>query len=114
MGEERAAPEGDVDEEAKDNSPEVGPSDEAQRIRLKHPGRVPVICVPPESGSWKHRLLIPDTMEVREFADIARKKCSWAGEESQSCAGGGPLLGVMLMSEVDRQHKSPDGFLYVT
>jgi GABA(A) receptor-associated protein len=89
---------------------------EGQRMRQKHPSRVPVICLPPKEMSIKPaKLLVPGAMRGNDFIKIAREKCSWSTDESEYLVRGGcPVPESWTMSTVDVQHKSDDGFLYVT
>eukprot|EP00928_Gymnodinium_smaydae_P023747 TRINITY_DN19470_c0_g6_i1.p1 TRINITY_DN19470_c0_g6~~TRINITY_DN19470_c0_g6_i1.p1 ORF type:complete len:564 (-),score=79.98 TRINITY_DN19470_c0_g6_i1:243-1910(-) len=81
-------------------------SEQAKRVRRAHPSRVPVICRPPVHASQETRkLLVPETMTGREFAEFARKKCSWAVQESRLFVDGLPLPVELSMSQLDKQFR---------
>mmetsp|Transcript_59304 Transcript_59304/g.171349 ORF Transcript_59304/g.171349 Transcript_59304/m.171349 type:complete len:119 (+) Transcript_59304:76-432(+) len=96
---------------------------EARRILSKYPDRIPVICEKAERCDLpdidKKKFLVPATMLCGEFKYIVHKHLNqtspiaadqtiylFVGTTSPKTGG--------LMSEIYEQHKSDDGFLYIT
>jgi len=107
-----------------------GRKEEARRIRLKYPNRVPVICQPARKSDLpnieKKKLLVPMTMLIAEFKFVIQKhianslsfpsQVNLSNPESKTIYlfvnNTAPKAGAM-MSQIDEQHVSDDGFLYM-
>merc|ERR1712187_281569 len=98
---------------------------EAERIRNKYPDRIPVICEKARTSTLpeieKKKFLVPGTMLCGEFKYIVHKHISQVADAPLASDqtiylfvnGTSPKTGA-LMSEIYEQHKSDDGFLYIT
>jgi len=92
---------------------------EAERMRKKYPDKVPVICID-KSGLGGDRkpskLLVPLVMTGKGLRKAVFDKAQWS-EVSVIMVGRipqTPLQDDALVSELDKEHKHDDGFLYVT
>ena len=92
---------------------------EAERIRLKYPDRIPVIAER-EKGSHlteidKKKYLVPNDLTVGQMVYVIRKRIKLQPEEAMFIFVNRilPPTGA-LMSEIYREHKDEDGFLYIT
>mmetsp|Transcript_64195 Transcript_64195/g.170087 ORF Transcript_64195/g.170087 Transcript_64195/m.170087 type:complete len:133 (-) Transcript_64195:278-676(-) len=99
-------------------------SAEAKRILEKHPDRIPVICERSARSLLPHiekkKFLVPGGMLCGEFKYVIHKHLSQVGSGLAAdqtlylfANGSSPRSGTLL-SEVYEQHKSPDGFLYIS
>eukprot|EP00415_Alexandrium_ostenfeldii_P000190 UN0190 len=100
-------------------------SAEAKRILAKYPDRIPVICEKALRSDLpdieKKKFLVPGTMLIGEFKYIIHKHINQTGSAAIASDqtiylfvnGTSPKTGALL-SEVYEQHKSDDGFIYVT
>ena len=96
-------------------------SNEAVRIKLKYPKRVPVVVdVHPsdrhEIALDKHKFLTPSDLGVSQFIYVIRKRIRLPPEKALFIFTGDQTLpGTQeLMSSLYKNHKDPDGFLYLT
>merc|ERR1711939_632699 len=75
--------------------------EEADKIRKKHPDRIPVICEKAEGSDIpeidRKKYLVPQELTVGQFVD-----------------GHLPSTGAALMSQMYKDYKDQDGFLYIT
>lgn len=101
---------------------------EAHRIRLKYPNRIPVICERAPRSDLpemdKKKFLVPMNMMVGEFKYIVHKhinQCSSINDKVPVTHektiylfvnGSAPKAGS-LMQELYEEHVSEDGFLYI-
>ena len=96
--------------------------EESSRILQKYPERVPVIC---EKGIGanlpdidRKKYLCPSDISIANFMYIIRKRIKLSAEKSLYlfCGDDGACLlpTACLMSQAYEQHKSNDGFLYIT
>jgi len=93
---------------------------EASRIRAKYPDRIPVISEKAAKSSIpdidKKKYLVPADLSVGQFVYVIRKRIKLQPEEAIFIFVNGktlPPIGA-LMSQVYKDHKDEDGFLYVT
>merc|ERR1712097_22109 len=95
-------------------------AEEAEKIRKKHPDRIPVICERaagsdiPEVDRKKY--LVPQELTVGQFVYVVRKRLRLPPEKAIFIFVNGvlPSTGAALMSQMYKDYKDPDGFLYVT
>jgi len=93
---------------------------EAERIRIKYPDRVPVICERAERSDIaeidKKKYLVPQDLTVGQFIYVIRKRIKLPPEKAVFLflSGGGIPATASLMSQIYQSSKDTDGFLYVT
>ncbi|OMJ12453.1 Autophagy-related protein 8 [Smittium culicis] len=92
---------------------------EAERIRLKYPDRIPVICEKVEKSDIanidKKKYLVPADLTVGQFVYVIRKRIKLSPEKAIFIFVNEVLPPTAaLMSAVYEEHKDADGFLYVT
>jgi GABA(A) receptor-associated protein len=92
--------------------------EEADRIRLKYPDRIPVIAERVENSNIqdidKHKYLIPGGLTVGQFMFVLRKRIKLPPESAIFIFINNTLpTSTSLMSHVYKQHVDGDGFLYV-
>jgi len=92
---------------------------EAQRIRAKYPDRIPVICEKAEKSDIenidKKKYLVPADLTVGQFVYVIRKRIKLAPERAIFIFVNNTLPPTAaLMSQIYKEHKDEDGFLYVT
>ncbi len=96
--------------------------EESSRILQKYPERVPVIC---EKGFGsqlpdidRKKYLCPNDISIANFMYIIRKRIKLSPEKSIFLFCGDDATSLLptacLMSQAYEQHKSTDGFLYIT
>ncbi len=96
--------------------------EESSRILQKYPERVPVIC---EKGIGadlpdidRKKYLCPNDISIANFMYIIRKRIKLPAEKSLYlfCGDDGATLlpTASLMSQAYDEHRSKDGFLYIT
>lgn len=92
---------------------------EAQRIREKFPGRVPVIVEKAPRSDVpmidKKKFLVPSDLTIGQFIFVVRKRLSLPPEKALFlfCENSLPTTGT-LMREIYATYASNDGFLYCT
>ena len=94
--------------------------DEARKILKKHVDRIPVICELaanrniPEIDRKKY--LVPQELTVGQFVYVIRKRIRMPPEKAIFIFVNGklPSTGAALMSQVYKDYKDSDGFLYIT
>jgi GABA(A) receptor-associated protein len=90
---------------------------EAQRIREKFPGRVPVIVEKAARSDVplidKKKFLVPADLTIGQFIFVVRKRLSLPPEKALFlfCENSLPTTGT-LMREIYATYSSNDGFLY--
>jgi GABA(A) receptor-associated protein len=92
--------------------------DEAERLREKFPGRVPVLVLrhrgtaPDVPRLSKSKFLVPRDLALGQFIYIIRNQIRMPSEKAMFIFVNNvlPTTGS-LMSELYTQYKSPDGFL---
>lgn len=91
---------------------------EAERIRVKYPDRVPVICEKADRSDIpdidKKKYLVPADLTVGQFHYVIRKRIKLAPEKALFlfCSNSIPP-NASLMSTVYEEQKDEDGFLYI-
>jgi GABA(A) receptor-associated protein len=95
-------------------------SDEADRVKIKYPNRIPIIC----EGNLKSfnpiilkktKYLVPDSLTVGQFAYVLRKQITLKSEEAMFLMINNKLAPTAaLLSQVYMDNKDFDGFLYVS
>merc|ERR1712127_609067 len=92
---------------------------EADKIRERYPDRIPVICEKSNTSKLpdidKTKYLVPNDLSAYHFNYIIRKriKLPETGSPYFFVNGRYLLKGDTLMSEVYKQRKDADGFLYI-
>ena len=92
--------------------------EEATRIRLKYPDRVPVIAERAQNSNIqdidKHKYLVPQDLTVGQFMYVLRKRIKLTSESAIFIFIDNTLPSTSsLMSQMYKQHVDSDGFLYV-
>ncbi|KAG8466324.1 hypothetical protein KFE25_002080 [Diacronema lutheri] len=92
---------------------------EAERIRLKYPDRIPVICERAEKTDIpdidKKKYLVPADLTVGQFVYVIRKRIKLSPEKAIFIFVGNVLPPTAaMMSSVYEANKDEDGFLYIT
>merc|ERR1712097_137173 len=94
--------------------------EEADKIRKKHPDRIPVICEKSEGSDIpeidRKKYLVPQELTVGQFVYVVRKRLRLPPEKAIFIFVDGrlPSNGAALMSQMYKDYKDQDGFLYVT
>lgn len=96
------------------------PPGEADRLRERFPGRVPVLVLrhpgaaPDVPRLPKSKFLVPRDLSLGQFIYVVRHNMRMAAEKALFIFVDNvlPTTGT-IMSELYAQHKSPDGFLRV-
>jgi len=92
---------------------------EAERIRRKYPDRIPVIAEKAEKSDIpdidKKKYLVPADLTVGQFVYVIRKRIKLQPEKAIFIFVNNtiPPTGA-LMSQIYKEQKDHDGFLYVT
>jgi len=92
---------------------------EAQRIRQKYPDRIPVIAEKADGSDIpdidKKKYLVPADLSVGQFVYVIRKRIKLKPEKAIFIFVNNTLPPTAsLMSQIYKEHKDDDGFLYVT
>ncbi|KAI9222882.1 putative ATG8-essential for autophagy [Blastocladiella britannica] len=93
---------------------------EADRIRLKYPDRIPVICEKAEKSDIaiidKKKYLVPADLTVGQFVYVIRKRIKLSPEKALFIFVNNGTLppSAALMSLIYDQYRDEDGFLYIT
>jgi len=92
---------------------------EAERIREKYPSRIPVICEKVDKSDIatidKKKYLVPADLTVGQFIYVIRKRIKLSPEKAIFIFVNNVLPPTAtLMSQIYEEHKSDDGFLYIT
>eukprot|EP00658_Telonema_sp_P-2_P023491 TRINITY_DN1941_c0_g1_i5.p1 TRINITY_DN1941_c0_g1~~TRINITY_DN1941_c0_g1_i5.p1 ORF type:complete len:132 (-),score=26.23 TRINITY_DN1941_c0_g1_i5:410-805(-) len=108
--------------------------EEADKIRKKHADRIPVICERADGSDIpeidRKKYLVPQELTVGQFVYVVRKRLRLPPEKAififvngvLPSTGGALKHGLAcshgcsaaLMSQMYKDYKDPDGFLYVT
>lgn len=102
----------------KENHPLKKRMDESTRIRKKYPDRVPVIVEKAESSDIeildKKKYLVPGDLTVGQFVYVVRKRIKLEPEKAIFLFINNTLPpAASLMSQIYKEHKDTDGFLYI-
>lgn len=92
---------------------------EADRIIKKYPERIPVICEKAQQSDIsdidKKKYLVPSDLTVGQFVYVIRKRIKLEPEKAIFIFVNNTLPSTAaLMSQIYKDHKDEDGFLYVT
>merc|ERR1711959_605919 len=104
----------------KDEHPFEKRVEEADKIRKKHADRIPVICEKAEGSDIpeidRKKYLVPQELTVGQFIYVVRKRLRLPPEKAIFIFVDGrlPSAGAALMSQMYKDYKDEDGFLYVT
>ncbi|CAM9124846.1 unnamed protein product [Choristocarpus tenellus] len=92
---------------------------EAERIRVKYPDRIPVICER-TPGSYiypidKKKYLVPSDLSMGQFMFVIRKRIAMDPDKGLHLFVKGDTMvqTSALMSEMYDAHRDEDGFLYI-
>ena len=94
--------------------------DEARKILKKHADRIPVICERAANSDIpdidRKKYLVPQELTVGQFVYVIRKRIRLSPEKAIFIFVNGklPRTGAALMSQMYRDYKDSDGFLYIT
>lgn len=91
--------------------------DEAIRIMKKYPDRIPIIVEKAEGTEVpsidKNKYLVPNDLTVGQFVYVVRKRIKLAPEQAIYLFVNNTLPPTSaLMSQVYKEHKDPDNFIY--
>lgn len=95
-------------------------SNEAQRIRLKYPDRIPIIAEVDKKCQLnqldKCKFLIPKGLSIGQFVGVIREQTSLLPAQAIFLFVNNNVLPPTssLISSVYEKHKNKDGFLYIT
>mmetsp|Transcript_7454 Transcript_7454/g.13911 ORF Transcript_7454/g.13911 Transcript_7454/m.13911 type:complete len:117 (-) Transcript_7454:235-585(-) len=92
---------------------------EADKIRSKYPDRIPVICEKAKRSDIvdidKKKYLVPADLTVGQFVYVIRKRIKLSPEKAIFIFVNNTLPPTgAVMSQIYKEHKDEDGFLYVT
>lgn len=93
---------------------------ESNRIRLKYPERVPVVCEKSAHSSGlpdldKNKYLVPCDLTVGQFMFVLRKRIKLPAEQAIFLFVNGTIPSTStIIDKLYDLHKDKDGFLYVT
>lgn len=92
---------------------------EANKIREKYPDRIPVIVERAKGSDVddidKRKFLVPKDLTVGQFVYVIRKRIKLAPEQAIYVFVNGSLpASSALMSQLYKDHKQSDNFLYAT
>jgi|EP00478_Filoreta_tenera_P003547 GABA(A) receptor-associated protein len=92
---------------------------EAERIRMKYPDRIPVICEKADGSDIpsidKKKYLVPADLSTGQFLYVIRKRIKLPPEKAIFIFIGGKLPSTAsMMSKIYEDEKDDDGFLYIT
>merc|ERR1711903_102660 len=86
----------------------------------KHADRIPVICEKAEGSDIpeidRKKYLVPQELTVGQFVYVVRKRLRLPAEKAIFIFVDGhlPSTGAALMSQMYKDYKDQDGFLYIT
>lgn len=91
---------------------------ESERVMHKYPNRVPVIVKKVESSMIadidRQKFLVPSDLTVGQFVFVIRKRLKLRPQEALFLFVGDIIpASAALISQIYRDHKDIDGFLYV-
>eukprot|EP00656_Telonema_subtile_P042521 TRINITY_DN4819_c0_g1_i1.p1 TRINITY_DN4819_c0_g1~~TRINITY_DN4819_c0_g1_i1.p1 ORF type:complete len:141 (+),score=41.72 TRINITY_DN4819_c0_g1_i1:97-519(+) len=102
----------------KANHPEEQRRSEAQRVRERHPDRLPVICEKMEGSKIndldKNKFLVPSDLTVGQFVLVVRKRVMLEPEKAVFLFIGDSVPPTSAhMADLYNKYADDDGFLYV-
>jgi len=91
---------------------------ESSKVRQKYPDKIPVIVEKQVKTNLpdidKHKFLVPSDLTVGQFVYVIRKRIKLKPEQALFIFINNTLCPTShLMSEMYRNHKDEDGFLYI-
>jgi GABA(A) receptor-associated protein len=93
---------------------------ESNRILIKYPDRIPVICQKNKYANSgcptidKQKYLVPGDLTIGQFIYIIRKRLHLSAEKALYIFINGTIPNVgKIMSSIYEEHKDSDGFLYI-
>ena len=94
-------------------------ADDAKRIKIKYPDRVPVIVEKASSANIpevdKHKYLVPKDLSISQFIYVIRKRINLTPEQSIFVFVNNTIPpAASLMSQLYHEQADNDGFLYVS
>ena len=103
----------------KDDYPFQSRKIEAERIRYKYNGRVPVICEKVDKSDIpaidKSKYLVPADLTIGQFVYVIRRRIQLEPEKAIFIFVNDVLPPTSaLMSNIYEEHKDKDSFLYIT
>jgi GABA(A) receptor-associated protein len=92
---------------------------EAERIRVKYPDRIPVICEKTEKSNVqdidKKKYLVPADLTCGQFVYVIRKRLKLPAEQAIFLFVNGIIPPTAaMMKTIHETHKEVDGFLYMS
>jgi len=99
--------------------PFIKRQEESSKIKAKYPDRIPIICEVAKRDADvmsldKTKYLIPQDLTASQFLYVIRKRLKINAHEGLYLFVNNQLPpGAALMSEVYKEHKDEDGFLYL-
>lgn len=92
--------------------------DEATRIMIKYPDRVPIIVENSKTSNLcpidKNKFLVPRDLTMSQFMYVIRKRISLTQDQGIFLLINNKIMmGSMSMQEIYNQEKEKDGFLYI-
>ena len=93
-------------------------ADEANRIKIKYPDRVPVIVEKVSSSNIpevdKHKFLVPENLSISQFIYVIRKRINLSPEQAIFVFINNTIPPASsLMSQIYKEKADEDGFLYL-
>jgi GABA(A) receptor-associated protein len=92
---------------------------EAEKVRERHPDRLPVICEKVDGSNIpdidKNKFLVPSDLTVGQFVLVVRKRVMLEPEKAIFLFIDDKTIpsNAAMMSDLYQKHKDEDGYLYV-
>jgi len=110
----------DDDHNMKERNKSNKDEEKGKCVRERNPGRVPIILIPLRQNTKPKlseiKFLVPESMSFSHFVSSVRRHLSMSSEIGlYFYVGNGKSMPITnsLMSDIDSQHQSKDGFVYV-
>lgn len=93
--------------------------EESTSIKLKYPDRIPIIVERMKDNTEieeidKRKFLVPSDLTVGQFVYVIRKRIKLSPDKAIFLFINGTIPGTsMLMSQVYKEYKNQDGFVYI-
>jgi GABA(A) receptor-associated protein len=93
--------------------------EETNRIMIKYPDKIPIICNRGYNKETpllpRNKFLVPYDLTIGQFMYVIRKHMKLEAEKALYFSIGNRIpLNNSLISNIYKEHKSEDGFLYIT
>lgn len=88
---------------------------ESNRIMVKYPERIPIICEPKDKKIIlsKKKFLVPRDLTTQQFLNVLRKHTELKPQEAMFVFVNNNIpANMMTMNELYKNEKNEDGFLY--